>query len=367
MDPMARRWEDPFARLAIRSAQFLLVVAALVAAGLVFETLRLVFVPLLFGMILASTAWPLVRRMRARGVGDIVAATITLVGLFGVLTVLSWIVIAGVSGEWRELVDGAMDGLRTLDSWVKDVVPFPASEINELQRQLFDGAPVDVAREQATAGAVTIAEVVSGMLLTLVITFFLLKDGASFASRAVRHAPERHRERVERIGARSVEVLGAFVRGTAIVAVVDAVAIGAALVILGVPLALPLSVVVFLGAFVPLVGATVAGAMAALVALVSEGPITALIVVGVVIAANRLEGDLLAPVVLGNAVSMHPLAILLALTAGLIVGGIVGGLLAVPLFAVLWTVVTAWDADPEAGGLSAGGAAAIPDGASSSD
>ena len=115
--------------------------------------------------------------------------------------------------------------------------------------------------------------------------------------------------------------------------------IGVALAILGVPLALPLAVVVFLGAFVPLVGATVAGTLAALVALVASGPITALIVVGVVIAVNQLEGDILAPVVLGQALALHPLAILLALTAGTIVAGIVGALLSVPFAAVAWTAV----------------------------
>ena len=114
----------------------------------------------------------------------------------------------------------------------------------------------------------------------------------------------------------AVEVLGGYVRGTAIIAFVDAVVIGVALLVLGVPLALPLAVIVFVGAFVPLVGATVAGALAALIALVGNGPLTALIVVGVVIAVNQLEGDLLAPVVLGRSLNLHPLAVLLALTAG---------------------------------------------------
>lgn len=341
--PNGRRWDDPLGRTALRSAQVLLVVAAVVVAGHAFARLQLVLVPLILGMILASATWPLVGRLRARGLGDIASAAVALVGLLAIIGMLGWIVIAGIAGEWRELRDGAMEGLRELRSWVADAVPAALSEVDGLRRDLSGSAPVAEARDQAASGAVAAAEIASGVVLTLVITFFLLKDGERFARLLMRHAPPDQRDRVERIGMRSVDVLGAFVRGTAIVAVVDSVAIGVALLVLGVPLALPLAVVVFLGAFVPLVGATAAGAVAALVALVSEGPVTALIVVAVVVAVNQLEGDLLAPVVLGNAVSLHPLAILLALATGFILSGVVGALLAVPLLAVAWTAVTTWE------------------------
>ena len=133
------------------------------------------------------------------------------------------------------------------------------------------------------------------------------------------------------------QVLGGYVRGTATVALVDAVLIGLGLFIIGVPLALPLAVIVFIGAFVPIVGATVAGILAALVALVTTGPVEALIVVAIVVAVNQLEGNLLQPVVLGNALKLHGLVVLLALTAGTILGGIVGAILSVPLTAVAWT------------------------------
>lgn len=138
------------------------------------------------------------------------------------------------------------------------------------------------------------------------------------------------------VGTRSVGVLGGYVRGTTIVAFVDALVIGIALAILGVPLAFPLALVVFLGAFIPLVGASAAGILAALIALVANGPIVALIVIGIVIGVNQLEGDVLAPIVLGKALSLHPLAILLALTAGTIRAGIIGALLSVPVTAVAW-------------------------------
>jgi len=151
--------------------------------------------------------------------------------------------------------------------------------------------------------------------------------------------------RLRRVGKRTLEVLGGYVRGTAIVALVDTVAIGAALLVMQVPLAIPLAIIVFIGAFVPLVGATVAGILAALVALVANGPVVALIVVAVVIAVNQLEGDLLQPVVMGKSLQLHALVILMALTAGTILAGIIGAVLAVPLTAVAWAIIQVWTAE----------------------
>ncbi|CAN5815919.1 hypothetical protein BH24ACT8_BH24ACT8_22760 [soil metagenome] len=147
-----------------------------------------------------------------------------------------------------------------------------------------------------------------------------------------------------------------------IVAFVDALVIGIALAILGVPLAFPLALVVFLGAFIPLVGASAAAILAALIALVANGPIVALIVIGIVIAVNQLEGDVLAPIVLGKALSLHRLAILLALTAGTILAGIIGALLSVPVAAVAWAAVSTWAQDKKQTGMSPDEAAALSSG-----
>ena len=177
----------------------------------------------------------------------------------------------------------------------------------------------------------------------LVVLFFFLKDGdriwaffmRPFQRRAPRARPTRRRH--EREGARRLRPRHGDRRA------VDAVAIGIGLAILQVPLALPLSVIVFLGSFIPLVGATVAGILAALVALVANGPVVALIVVAIVIAVNQLEGDLLQPVVMAQSLKLHPLVILIALTAGTILGGIIGAVLAVPLTAVGWAIIKVWD------------------------
>lgn len=132
-------------------------------------------------------------------------------------------------------------------------------------------------------------------------------------------------------------------RGTAIVALADAVAIGVGLWLLGVPLALPLAVIVFIGAFIPLVGATAAGILAALVALVGNGWVVALIVVVIVLAVNQLQGNFLQPVVMAQSLNLHPLAILVALTAGTILGGIVGAVLSVAIAAVAWSIIKVWN------------------------
>lgn len=152
--------------------------------------------------------------------------------------------------------------------------------------------------------------------------------------------PARNRVKARRASDRTVLTLGGYARGTAVIALVDAVIIGIALLVLGVPL--PLAVVVFLGAFVPPLGATLAGVLCALVALVTNGPVTALIVIGVVIVVNQVEGDVLALIVFGRALSLHPLAILLALAAGTVLAGLVGAVLSVPVAAVTWTVIRTW-------------------------
>ncbi len=146
---------------------------------------------------------------------------------------------------------------------------------------------------------------------------------------------------MDAVGERSVHVLGGYVGGTAAVAFIDAFFIGLGLLILGVPLAIPLTLITFVGAFIPIIGAVSAGAFAVLITLVTNGAVDALIVAGIVLAVNQLEGNVLAPLLLGRSISLHPLVVLLALAAGTIVAGIIGAILAVPFAAVAWGAVSA--------------------------
>jgi predicted PurR-regulated permease PerM len=254
------------------------------------------------------------------------------------------------------LRDGVDEGVGELQDYLAGPpLHVGAERLQSAREDLSAALSGPEVRGRVLDGAVTATEILAGAFLTLVVLFFLLKDGPRLWRFLVDLLPEVAQGRAERIGVRCLEVLGGFVRGTTVIALVDAVVIGAGLLLLGVPLALPLAVVVFLGAYVPLLGATVAGFFAATVALVTRGPVIALVVVVLVVAVNQIEGDVLAPVVLGRALSLHPLVVLVALSVGVVLAGVVGALLAVPLAAVAWTTVTAWNGEGDTADGPAGG------------
>ena len=190
-----------------------------------------------------------------------------------------------------------------------------------------------------TAGALTtaatIGETLTEILLVIFTLIFFLQGGEQIWEFLIRAAPERNRDRVNVAGRRGLAALVHYVRATAVVAAVDAIAVGIGLAILKVPLAMPLATLVFIGAFVPIIGAVTTGGVAVLIALVAQGPVSALIVLGIIIGVMQLESHVLQPLLLGRAVSLHPLAVVLAIATGLLVWGIAGALLAVPLLAVL--------------------------------
>lgn len=347
-------WRDSFGRAAARAGQALVLGGAGAVVIWLLVTLRLVVVPLVIAAIIASAVSPVMRALRSRGLPPALAAIAALVAGLGAVGLLGWLIVAAVREEWRELRDQAIEGLEELESFlVEGPLSITQAQLQQGREAVVELLSGEEVRAGVIGGAVLAFEVIVGMFLTIVILFFLLKDGPRIWRFLLTPVSEAHRQRMLLVGERAVDVLGGYVRGTAIIALVDAVIIGVALVILRVPLALPLAVLVFLGAFIPLAGATISGAFAALIALVANGWVTAVIVVAIVVAVNQIEGDVLAPAVLGRAVSLHPLAILLALTGGAIVAGILGALLAVPLTAVGWTAITAWAET----GRGAGGAA----------
>ena len=191
----------------------------------------------------------------------------------------------------------------------------------------------------ALSTAATVTEIVTGALLVLFTLIFFLHGGRNIWQFVTKIFPENVQERVRDAGRAGFQSLIGYVRATFLVALVDAVGIGTGLAIMGVPLALPLASLVFLGAFIPLVGAVVAGFLAVIVALIAKGLVYALITLGLIIAVQQLEGHVLQPLVMGRAVSIHPLAVVLAIAAGAVLAGIVGALLAVPTVAFLNSAV----------------------------
>ncbi|NRG40596.1 AI-2E family transporter [Rathayibacter sp. VKM Ac-2835] len=345
--PAERRptvWTDGLGRFALRCLQALIVLG--LAAVLVFAMtqLTLVLIPVLIAIILASAIHPLLAWMRRRGVPSILATWIALIGLLAILGAIGWLITVAVRNQWDELVSSASDGIASLQDYVQHL-PFQIDEqqIEDARQSVVDFLTSSSFGSGALAGAAAAANFVTGLVLMIVVLFFFMKDGPKIWEFLLRPFTGSSYDRAKRVGGKTVDVLGGYIRGTATVAAVDAIGIGVALAILQVPLALPLAVIVFLTAFIPIVGATAAGILAALVALVASGPGAALIVIIVVIAVNQLEGNFLQPVVMARSLKLHPLIVLIALTIGTVLAGIVGAVLAVPIAAVAWGIVSVWN------------------------
>jgi predicted PurR-regulated permease PerM len=199
----------------------------------------------------------------------------------------------------------------------------------------------------ALTTAATIGQMVTELLLVVFTLIFFLHGGRGIWEFLLSAAPAEVRTRVDVAGRRGLAALVSYIRATAVVAVVDAVAIGIGLAVLRIPLAVPLAALVFLGAFVPIIGAVVTGGVAVLIALVAHGPVSALIVLAIIVGIMQLEGHILQPLLLGRAVKLHPLAVILAIAAGLLTAGIAGALLAVPLLAVLNSAIRSLRSDAD--------------------
>jgi predicted PurR-regulated permease PerM len=337
-------WADGFGRLAIRSVQAIIVVA--IAAGVIFviQSLTLVTIPLVLALIFASAFAPVMRWMRSRGVPSILATLITMLVTVLLLGALGWLIVWAVRDQWDELYAQAQDGFGKFAVWAQDLPFFPTSDqLDDWLAQVTDFLTSAQFGSGAIAGVGAVASFITGFVLLVTILFFFLKDGPQMWEFLLRPFRGEDYQRARRVGDKTVSVLGSYIRGTAAVALVDAVGILIGLLILQVPLAIPLAVLVFLLAFIPIVGATLAGILAALVALVANGWVNALFVVGVVVLVNQLEGNFLQPVLMGRSMKLHAFVILVALTVGAAIGGVLGAVLAVPITAVAWGVVQVWD------------------------
>lgn len=342
-------WTDGLGRAGMRSAQVLLILVLAVVAVYGLLQIRLLVISLLIALILAAAIGPFVNMLRRNGWPGGAATSAAFVALLLLLTAVISVIVQSVRNQWGELFTRAASGLDQLENFLlTGPLPLDREQLAQARAGIIEFATSSQVRSGAVSSLSLITEFLAGASLVIVILFFFLKDGAKICNFFLRPFDGLKAAKLRRAGHRTLEVLGGYVRGTAIVALVDTVAIGTALLILQVPLAIPLAVIVFIGAFVPLVGATVAGILAALVALVANGPVVALIVVAVVIAVNQLEGDLLQPIVMGNTLQLHALVILTALTAGTILAGIIGAVLSVPIAAVTWAVLQVWTAeDPD--------------------
>jgi putative heme transporter len=320
------------------SWRLLVILAGVVALLWVVKRLEVIVVPLLLALMLSALLVPLVDALDKRGAPRGGAVALVLLAGFGILGgIMTFVVSQFVVG----VPDLVTQVTRSIDSVKKWLIEGPL----HLSRQQIDHAgnsaiqALQNNQEKLTSGALstaaTITEIVTAALLMLFTLIFFLYGGRNIWSYVTKIIPTDVRERVREAGAAGFHSLTGYVRATFLVALVDALGIGTGLAIMSVPLALPLASLVFLGAFIPLVGAVVSGFLAVIVALLAKGFVYGLITLGLLVAVNQLEAHILQPLVMGRAVSIHPLAIVVAISSGGVLAGIVGALLSVPTVAFL--------------------------------
>jgi putative heme transporter len=324
--------------------RLLICVAALAVGVVALWYLRVIVLPAIVAITIAPALAPLSDRLRRAGLGRAAPGTALVIGLVVVAALIA-IVTASVAEEYDELVASLGTGLDDLTERLEGD-PFNLSfesDLNSSVRSALSGAS-----SYLVSGARSGVAVLTGLVLVVAILYFLLRDGVELWERVVDRFPEDSQARVDRAGRHAWRVLGGFVRGTALIAAIDATLIGIGLWILGVPLVFALAVIIFLGSFIPFVGATLAGLIAVLVALADGGPFIALIALGIVLGAQFLEGNFLQPIIQSRTVDLHPAVILLAVAAGGSLFGILGAYLAVPMTAVAFAIAAALQADEAA-------------------
>jgi predicted PurR-regulated permease PerM len=300
----------------------------------------IVVVPLAIALLLSAMLTPAVSWLLKMRVPRSLATFLVLIcGIAAVAGTLTLVITQFVDGA-DELTEKASDGVRQIQDWAR-TGPLHLSD-DQVNRAIDQGQQwVNTHTSQLTstgiATAATLFEVVTGMLLVLFSTFFFLRDGRKIWRFIVRLFPINARWSLADAGDASWATLSAYVRATVLVAFIDALGVGIALVVLNIPFPFPLAALVFLGAFIPIVGAGVSGTVAVLVALVDQGWVIALVVLGAVILVQQVEGHVLQPLIMGRAVAIHPLVVIIGIACGATLAGIIGALVAVPLIAVLNT------------------------------
>ncbi|MEU9317688.1 AI-2E family transporter [Streptomyces sp. NPDC048295] len=308
----------------------------------VISAVQLVVLAFVAALLVTAMLQPTVARLRHHGLPRGLATAVTAILGFVIMGLVGWFVVWQVMDNIDTLSDKVRTGIDDLKNWLLDS-PFHVTEqqINDVAKNLSDtiGTNTEQITSAGLQGVTVMVELLTGMLLAMFSTLFLLYDGRRIWHWVLKLVPAQARPGVAGAGPRAWRTLTAYVRGTVIVALIDAIFIGLGIFFLDVPMAVPLAVFIFLFAFIPLVGAVISGALAVVVALVTQGVFTALMVLAVVLAVQQIEGHVLQPFILGRAVRVHPLAVVLSVAAGGMIAGIGGAVVAVPLVAVTNTVV----------------------------
>ncbi len=327
--------------LAVFSAELLLIVLAIYVLGEVLGALWVVLLPVVLGLLITTVLWPPTRFLRRHGWPPALAAAVVLLLAIGAFGGLIAVIAPQVVDQVETLADQVGAGLQDVQEWLQGP-PFNLGEdqigdtvdnaINELQSRAGDIAGY------AATGATAIGNGLINLLLALVLVFFFLKDGTRWVPWLAAQTGRRAAPHVAALSAKAWSTLSEFIRQQALVGFFDAFFIAIGLWVLDVPLVLPLAVITFFAAFVPIIGAVVAGAFAVLIALVDEGFNVALIVLLIVLLVQQIEGNVLQPIIQGRGFNLHPGVVILAVTAGASLAGITGAFLGVPVAALIAVV-----------------------------
>ncbi|QDQ97162.1 AI-2E family transporter [Tomitella fengzijianii] len=358
--------------LAEWSLRIILIFGALWLIDYLLGKIWVVVLPVLIATIMATVLWPISGWMQRHKVPPAVAALTTMVGGVVVLAGVIAGIVPSVMDQIGPLADRTVEGVTKVQEWLT------GSPFNVRPEQMNEAVHAITSKVQSSAatiaqgvfsGVSTAGSVVVTLLLIVVLVFFFIKDGPKFLPWMHRSTGGPASHHVEEVLQRMWSTLGGFIRTQAVVAFIDALFIGVGLVIIGVPLAGVLAVITFFGGFIPIVGAFVAGALAVLVALVANGWTTALIVLALIVAVQQLEGNVLSPMLQSRSMDLHPVVVLLAVTAGGSLWGIVGAFLAVPVAAVVAVFVRyiSEHVDAQVTPIPAGSGVSLPDASGTGD
>ena len=330
----------------------MLLAALLYVAGRVASALYLVIVPFAAALLLTALLQPLAHRLRRRGLGPLAATWCTLLLAFILIGAAVWLVTSRVEAEYPALVSQVKHTTTQIQSWLSGP-PFHVKTGN--LEKLSDNIVSYLSKHQSVlAGTVLtggriLAEVLAGAVLCFFISFFLIKDGDRIWAWLTSGLPAERRRRAHLAGRAAWQAVVYYVRGTIVVAAIQATVMGITLAVINAPLVAPLALIMFLAAFIPLLGVLVAGTLAILIVLAAKGLIAAVIVLGILVLMNQLEGHLLQPQVVGKMVRLHPLAVILVLAVAGVVAGIAGAVVAVPITAAISSAVRALQRDDNDG------------------
>lgn len=324
-------------RVATAYSWRILVIAAAIALAIwLVIQLKLLVIPLMVAILITALLWPVFSWMLRRRVPRWLAIVISVVGTFAIVGGLLWLAIWQITRQWSSVQASTAEALEHFRQYLID----GPLQLTEAQIDGFLGQTWTFIQQQAEllwSGALaigtTVGHVATGAVLALFILLCILADGAGIWRWTVRLFPKQARPAADGAGRAGWVTVVNYARTQLLVASIDAVGIGLGAFLLGVPLAIPVAVLVFLGAFVPIVGAVVTGTVAVFLALVYNGPWIALWMLVVVLGVQQLEGHVLQPLLMGSAVKVHPLAVVLVVAGGAMIAGIPGALFAVPLAA----------------------------------